>query len=153
MNEHSVEFDDRNIRQSPDARAELLALTGDLVVPTLVAGDRQVVGFDAAALAEIAGRQAPEIRAPSAAVAAGPPGNSLEADQGQRVIASGDTLADDLRNLLGRINAELDYNVAKGATPFRQGMHDGLRFAQDAVADLLSRHGHTAEVAPRDWDF
>ena len=131
----------------------MLALTGELVVPTLIAGDRKVVGFDAEQLAEIVGLRAPDAPAGSAAAAAGPPGNSLEADQGHRVIASGDTLADDLQNLLGRINAELDYNVAKGSTPFRQGMHDGLRFAQDAVADLLSRHGHTAEVEPRDWDF
>ena len=131
----------------------MLALTGDLVVPTLVSGDRQVVGFDAAALAEIVGLGVPEAPAGSTAAAAGPPGNSLEADQGRRVIASGDTLADDLQSLLGRINAELDYNVAKGSTPFRQGMHDGLRFAQDAVADLLARHGHAAEVEPRDWDF
>ena len=131
----------------------MLALTGELVVPTLIAGDRKVVGFDAEQLAEIVGLQAPDAPVDTTAAAAGPPGNSLEADQGHRVIASGDTLADDLQNLLGRINAELDYNVAKGSTPFRQGMHDGLRFAQDAVADLLSRHGHTAEVEPRDWDF
>ena len=131
----------------------MLALTGELVVPTLIAGDRKVVGFDAEQLAEIVGLQAPDAPADTTATAAGPPGNSLEADQGHRVIPSGDTLADDLQNLLGRINAELDYNVAKGSTPFRQGMHDGLRFAQDAVADLLSRHGHQADVEPRDWDF
>ena len=131
----------------------MLALTGELVVPTLIAGDRKVVGFDAGQLAEIVGLQAPDAPADITAAGAGPPGNSLEADQGHRVIPSGDTLADDLQNLLGRINAELDYNVAKGSTPFRQGMHDGLRFAQDAVADLLSRHGHAAEVEPRDWDF
>ena len=128
-------------------------MTGELVVPTLVAGDRQVVGFNAEQLAEIVGLQAPEAPAGSTPTDTSPPGNSLEADQGRRVIASGDTLADDLQNLLGRINAELDYNVAKGATAFRQGMHDGLRFAQDAVADLLTRHGHAAEVEPRDWDF
>jgi len=122
-------------------------------VPTLVAGDRQVVGFNAEKLAEIVGLQVPETPTGGAAAAAGPPGNSLEADQGRRVIASGDTLADDLQSMLSRINSELDYNVAKGSTPFRQGMHDGLRFAQDAVADLLSRHGHSAEVEPRDWDF
>ena len=128
-------------------------MTGELVVPTLIAGDRTVVGFDAEQLAEIVGLQAPAAPASSSAAAAGPPGNSLEPDQGHRVIPSGDTLADDLQNLLDRINSELDYNAAKGSTPFRQGMHDGLRFAQDAVADLLARHGHSAEVKPRDWDF
>lgn len=51
---HSVEFDDRNIRQSGRARAELLELTGELVVPYLVYGGRRVVGFDPGALDEIA---------------------------------------------------------------------------------------------------
>ena len=123
-------------------------------MPTLVAGDRTVVGFDAEQLAEILRDHGPEAggasQQPDSPLAAeatsAPPGNSLEADQGHRVIASGETLADDLRNLLNRIDSELDYNAAKGGTPFRQGMHDGLRFAQDAVADLLTRHGHTAEV-------
>lgn len=129
-------------------------------MPTLIAGDRQVVGFDAAALAEIVGLQAPDVPASRLSGASleteatsPPPGNSLEADQGQRVIPSGATLADDLQSLLDRIDSELDYNAAKGSTAFRQGIHDGLRFAQDAVADLLSRHGHPAGVEARDWDF
>ena len=120
-----------------------------------------MVGFDAGQLEEILRLHGPEAeptsQQPAGSLAADatspPPGNSLEADQGHRVIAPGDTLADDLRSLLGRIDGELDYNAAKGSTPFRQGMHDGLRFAQDAVADLLSRHGHTAKVEPRDGDF
>ena len=136
-------------------------MTGELVVPTLIAGDRMVVGFDPEQLEEILRLHGPEAETtspqPTGSLAAEatspPPGNSLEADQGQRVIASGDTLVDDLRSLLERIDGELDYNAAKGDTPFRQGMHDGLRFAQDAVADLLSRHGHSVAVEPRDWDF
>ena len=130
-------------------------------MPTLIAGDRRVVGFDAGQLEEILRLHGPEAEPTSqqpggslaAEASSPPPGNSLESDQGHRVIASGDTLADDLRSLLGRIDSELDYNAAKGSTPFRQGMHDGLRFAQDAVADLLACHGHSAEVEPRDWDF
>ena len=42
----SVEFDDRNIRQNPEARRELKDLTGDLVVPYLVYRDHAVTGFD-----------------------------------------------------------------------------------------------------------
>lgn len=139
----------------------MLALTGDLVVPTLIAGDRRVVGFDSEQLEEIIrlARPGPAPTSPPSGASleteatSSPPGNSLKADQGHRVIPSGDTMADDLRSLLDRIDSEIDYNAAKGGTPFRQGMHDGLRFAQDAVADLLSRHGHSAEVEPRDWDF
>ena len=54
LHEHSVEFDDRNIRQSEEARDELLALTGDLIVPSVVFGDRHVVGFDPDGLSEVA---------------------------------------------------------------------------------------------------
>lgn len=43
---HDVEFDDRNIRHSEEARRELQALNRDLLVPLLVYGDQQVVGFD-----------------------------------------------------------------------------------------------------------
>lgn len=136
-------------------------MTGELVVPTLIAGERRVVGFDSEELEEIIRLAGPDPEptsqpsraAPEAEATSPPPGNSLEADQGHRVIPSGDTLTDDLQSLLDRIDSEIDYNAAKGSSSFRQGMHDGLRFAQDAVADLLSRHGHTAKVEPRDWDF
>ena len=137
-----------------------MALTGDLVVPTLIAGDRRVVGFDPEQLEEIVRLHGPEAEPTSqqpagsleAEATSPPPGNSLEADQGHRVITSGGTLAGDLRSLLARIDGELNYNAAKGSTPFRLGMHDGLRFAQDAVVDLLQRHGHTAEIEGRPWD-
>ena len=51
---HNLPFDDRNIRQSPDARAELEARTGALVVPQLFWGDRHIVGYEPEALAELA---------------------------------------------------------------------------------------------------
>lgn len=46
----SVEFDDRNIRQSESAREELRARAHDLIVPRLVFRDLDVVGFDPDAL-------------------------------------------------------------------------------------------------------
>lgn len=81
-----------------------------------------------------------------------PPGNSLAAKQGERVVEPGADLADSLRALLGRIDEELEFNDAKGTAPYRLGMHDGLRFAEDAVADLLTRHGHQAETRGRAVD-
>ncbi len=81
-----------------------------------------------------------------------PPGNSLAATQGERVVEPGADLADGLRALLARIGEELDFNDAKGTAPYRLGMHDGLRFAEDAVADLLTRHGHRAETRGRAVD-
>jgi hypothetical protein len=81
-----------------------------------------------------------------------PPGNSLEAEQGERVVEPGEDLAAGLRGLLARIGEEVEFNDAKGTAPYRLGMHDGLRFAEDAVADLLRRHGHETEVAERPVD-
>jgi len=81
-----------------------------------------------------------------------PPGNSLELDQGERVVEPGADLAAGLRALLARIAEELDFNDAKGTAPYRLGMHDGLRFAEDAVADLLRRHGHETMTTERSTD-
>jgi hypothetical protein len=78
-----------------------------------------------------------------------PPGNSLAISQGKRVVEPGTDLADGLRALLARVVEELDFNDAKGTAPYRLGMHDGLRFAEDAIADLLRRHGHAAETTDR----
>ena len=81
-----------------------------------------------------------------------PPGNSLAVSQGERVADPGDDLVTGLRALLARIGEELDFNDAKGTAPYRLGMHDALRFAEDAVADLLRRHGHPADAPSRHVD-
>ena len=81
-----------------------------------------------------------------------PPGNSLEAVQGERVAEPGADLAGGLQSLLGRIAEELEFNDAKGTAPYRLGMHDGLRFAEDAIADVLRRHGHEAAATERSVD-
>ena len=57
-----------------------------------------------------------------------------------------------LEALLTRIGEEISFNDAKGNAPYRLGMHDGLRFAEDALADLLRRHGRAAETADRPID-
>lgn len=51
---HSIPFVDRNIRQSEEARDELVARGTDLVVPQLFWGEHHIVGFDTAALEELA---------------------------------------------------------------------------------------------------
>jgi len=81
-----------------------------------------------------------------------PPGNSLAAAQGRRVVDPGDDLVSGLRALLARTTDEIEFNIAKGAGPYRLGVHDGLRFAEDAIADLLRRHGHAAETSDRQND-
>lgn len=81
-----------------------------------------------------------------------PPGNSLAEDQGERVAEPGGDLPNGLFSLLDRIRQELVFNDAKGAGPYRLGMHDALRFAEDAIVDLLRRHGHEASADPRSLD-
>ena len=81
-----------------------------------------------------------------------PPGNSLAASQGNRVIESGEDLAEGLKALLARVTEEIAFNDVKGNAPYRLGMHDGLRFAEDAIADLLRRQGHAVETADRPID-
>jgi hypothetical protein len=81
-----------------------------------------------------------------------PPGNSLAATQGGRVADAGDDLAAGLQALLARITDEIDFNDAKGAGPYRLGVHDGLRFAEEAVAELLRGHGLAAETTDRPVD-
>lgn len=53
LSAHEIPFEDRNIRQSEEARADLAGRTDQLVVPQLFWGDRHVVGFDPEALTEL----------------------------------------------------------------------------------------------------
>jgi glutaredoxin len=53
LSANDVPFEDRNIRGRPEARAELEARTGALVVPQLFWGDRHIVGYDPEALDEL----------------------------------------------------------------------------------------------------
>jgi glutaredoxin len=50
LSENDVQFEDRNIRRSEEARAELAQRSADIVVPQLFWGDLHIVGFDPAAL-------------------------------------------------------------------------------------------------------
>jgi hypothetical protein len=81
-----------------------------------------------------------------------PPGNSLEAAQDNRVVDPGAELAAGLAALLARIAKEIDFNTAKGQAPYRLGVHDGLRFAEDAIAALLRGHGYEATTTDRPID-
>ena len=50
---NNVPFEDRNIRKSGIARAELADRASDLVVPQLFWGERHIVGYDPDALDEL----------------------------------------------------------------------------------------------------
>lgn len=130
LSARNIPFTERNIRRDPEAKAELLALTGNLVVPVVVAGDRHVVGFAPEWLESIA---APE----SQRAVVEPPRDSASLEQGDMAAHAQADLAATVGDLLARVREELAYNAAKGQGAYRQGMHDGLRFAEDALASIL----------------
>lgn len=81
-----------------------------------------------------------------------PPGNSLETDQQRRVFDPGADPLDGLQALLERTRTEIEYNAAKGDGLYRLGMHDGLRYAEDAIIALLETFGRSQEKLERDRD-
>jgi len=54
LSDQQIPFEDRNIRQNEAARDELSARSTDLIVPQLFWGDHHIVGFDPAALEDLA---------------------------------------------------------------------------------------------------
>ena len=68
------------------------------------------------------------------------------------MAAAGDTLGDGLVALLHRVRQEIAFNEAKGGGSYRLGMHDALRFADDAIVDLLRSHGYAVDDNPRAVD-
>ena len=81
-----------------------------------------------------------------------PPGNSLDAFQENRVSAAGDDLGAGLLGLLTRVGEEISFNDAKGDAPYRLGIYDALRFAEDAILVLLHEHGYEVESVARASD-
>jgi glutaredoxin len=54
LSDNEIPFEDRNIRRSEAARDELAARSRHLIVPQLFWRDHHVVGYDPAALEEVA---------------------------------------------------------------------------------------------------
>jgi glutaredoxin len=54
LSDNKIPFEDRNIRGNEGARYELVERTGKLVVPQLFWRDQHILGFDPAALDELA---------------------------------------------------------------------------------------------------
>jgi glutaredoxin len=56
LSEHSIPFVERNIRQDPQAKEELLGLTGKLVVPAFAVDGEWFFGYDPERLESLVSR-------------------------------------------------------------------------------------------------
>jgi glutaredoxin len=139
LSDRQVPFTERNIRQDPQAKAELLDLTGKLVVPVVVAGDQRVVGYDPEWLEAL-------VQTTTEESTTLPPRDSAQLEQAAMAASLQADLLDTLDDLVARIREELAYNAAKGGGAYRQGMHDGLRFAEEAVVAITEQHGHRQDL-------
>jgi glutaredoxin len=139
LSDRQIPFSERNIRQDSQAKAELLELTGKLVVPVVVAGDRRVVGYDPEWLEAL-------VQPTSEEPVALPPRDSAMLEQGDMAARPQQDLVATLDDLVARVREELAYNAAKGDGAYRQGMHDGLRFAEEALVSIAEQYGHQGDV-------
>ena len=128
---NQVVFEDRNIAKEPHWRKDLLDLTGEVVVPVLVVNGKQVIGLDEQRMAEAIGLQSFESDQNRDGLAAPPELDSLPpAELGTTEAA--------LTHFVQRLQREMEFNAAKDDAPYRDGQHDGMRFARDAILRILT---------------
>ena len=130
LSQNSVEYEERNIAKEPRWRQALQELTGEAVVPVLVVGGSQVVGLDEPRMAGALGLRDFVADSNRDGLAAPPELNSLSEPESKT--------AADLAHFVRRLQREMEYNAAKDGAPYRDGQHDGMRFARDAILRILT---------------
>jgi glutaredoxin len=131
LSQNSVEFEDRNIAKEPHWREDLKALTGEIVVPVLVVNGMQVTGLDEARMAEALGLEHVESSSNRDGLAAPPELTALPNQADDPTSAA-------LTHFVQRLQREMEFNNAKDGAPYRDGQHDGMRFARDAILRILT---------------
>jgi glutaredoxin len=131
LSQNSVEFEDRNIAKEPHWRQDLKALTGEIVVPVLVVNGKQVTGLDEVRMAEALGLENVDWSANRDGLAAPPELSALPAQTDDPTTAA-------LTHFVRRLQREMEFNDAKDGAPYRDGQHDGMRFARDAILRILT---------------
>jgi glutaredoxin len=131
LSQNSVEFEDRNIAKEPRWRKDLQALTGEIVVPVLVVNGKQVTGLDDVRMAEALGLENVDWSANRDGLAAPPELSALPAQPDDPTTAA-------LTHFVRRLQREMEFNNAKDGAPYRDGQHDGMRFARDAILRILA---------------
>ena len=130
LSQNSVEYEERNIAKDPGWRRALNELTGEPVVPVLVVGGQQVVGLDERRMAEALGLADFRAEANRDGLSSPP---ELE-----RLPPADDPTTAALTHFVRRLQREMEYNAAKDSGPYRDGQHDGMRFARDAILRILA---------------
>ena len=128
---NSVPFEDRNIAKEPRWRKDLVELTGEVVVPVLVVGGKQVVGLDEEEMARAIGIEH---------VRSDPNRDGLTAPKELETLpdAPAGSTDEQLIHFVRRLQREMEFNAAKDGAPYRDGQHDGMRFARDAILRILT---------------
>jgi glutaredoxin len=131
LSQNSVDYEERNVAKDPRWRAALQDLTGEIVVPVLVVEGKRVVGLDERRMAEALGLGHVESEGNRDGLAAPEELTSLP-DQGDDATNAA------LAHFVHRLQREMEYNAAKDSGPYRDGQHDGMRFARDAILRILT---------------
>lgn|GEM_PF-1725429 len=131
LSQNSVEFEDRNIAKEPRWRTQLKELTGEIVVPVLVVNGKQVIGLDEPLMAEALELDHVESLSNRDGLEA-PPELSQLLDQ------TDDPTTAALTHFVQRLQREMEFNAVKDGAPYRDGQHDGMRFARDAILRILT---------------
>src|SRR5713101_10183420 len=108
-----------------------MALTGEIVVPVLVVNGKQVTGLDEVRMAEALGLENVDWSSNRDGLAAPPELSSLPVHPDDPTEAA-------LTHFVQRLQREMEFNDAKDGAPYRDGQHDGMRFARDAILRILT---------------
>jgi hypothetical protein len=125
-----VEYEERNIAKEPGWRRSLEELTGEAIVPVLLVGGTQVIGLDERRMGEALGLDDVKVEGNRDGLAAPPELEALPADSDDPTVAA-------LTDFVRRLQREMEYNAAKDAASYRDGQHDGMRYARDTILRIL----------------
>jgi glutaredoxin len=131
LSQNSVEYEERNIAKDLRWRVSLKELTGEAVVPVLLVGGKQVIGLDERRMAEALGLE-------SFAAESNRDGLAAPTELAALPDHVDDPTAAALTHFVHRLQREMEYNAAKEGAPYRDGQHDGMRFARDAILRILT---------------
>lgn len=134
---NAIVFEERNIAKEPHWRQQLIELVGEVIVPVLVVNGEPLIGLDQDAISAVLGLETVEVRHNRNGLAIPPGLAELPSKSDNSTTAA-------LVHLARRLQRELELNAKKNSSEYRDGQHDGMRFARDAILRILGG-GYEAE--------